>query len=281
MSPTPLQWEVGCGQMRVYVQGGTESDELAENVDRLISPSADWPARLARKGLRRYTEWRSYIEGHGDKTPSSIHRQMVRYFVSQMEARITPDLQARRGHVPLTAPVIEIGFSINHVKRRREHRRHQNSNYLMNLAEVIFRHEYPNHFRLQQMVIFTCFQPTQCWFCEIVLTQLGQGYTEGAGGFSHYTAGRSNSGAYRKTSREEWLRFHRGALHSGKISHERMEFTAEVKRVTEAQQEEDVRKAQQEEALKDSLRAFNEVLDAELELILSLPRALRQGQDSS
>ena len=150
----------------------------------------------------------------------------------------------------------------------------------MNLAEAIFRHEYCNHFRLQQIVIFTCFQPTHCWFSEIVLTQLGQGYTEGAGGFSHYTAGRSNGGAYKKTSREEWLRFRRLAVRSGKISHERMEFTAEVKRVTEARQEEDVRKAQQEEALKDSLHAFNEFLDAELALTLSLQRALRQGQDN-
>ena len=121
MSPTPLQWEVVCGQMRVYVQGGTESDELAEKVDQLISPSADWPARLAREGLRRYTEWLPYNEGHGDKSPSSVHRQMVRYFASQMEARIAPDLQAGRGHVPLTAPVIEIGFSSNHVKRCQEH----------------------------------------------------------------------------------------------------------------------------------------------------------------
>ena len=220
MSPTPVQWERVCNHMLEYVQGGTESNELAMMVDQLIYPTDEWPPQLAKRGLRRYTEWRSYVENDGDQLPSISHRRMVRYFVSEMMDRISVDLQSGRGHIPLAAPVIEIGFSINARYRLREHRRHEHSNYLMNLAEAMFKHLYPNTFRLQQLVIYACFRPSHPWFSEIILTQLGQGYTEGAGGFSHYPAGRSNGSAYYKTSRSEWQQFYYEATRSGSLERE-------------------------------------------------------------
>lgn len=220
LSPTPRQWECVCSFMLLYIKGGQESDDLAMEVDQLIYPTQKWPPRLARLGLRRYTEWRSYVEDDGDRNPSSRHRQMVKHFVSEMRSRIEGDLQSGKGNIPLAAPVIEIGFSINSVSRLREHRQHQQSNYLMNLAEAMFRHTYPGTFRLQQLVIFACYRPSHPWFSEIILTQLGQGYTEGAGGFSHYPAGRSNGSAYRKTSKGQWDQFEYEAARSGLLDRE-------------------------------------------------------------
>lgn len=220
VSPTPVQWERVCEHMLEYVQGGKESNDLATVVDQLIYPTDDWPPQLARRGLRRYTEWRSYIEGDGDRQPSSAHRDMVRYFVSEMMNRIEDDLQSGRGYIPLAAPVIEMGFTINTHHRLREHRKHQQSNYLMNLAEAMFKHLYPGSFRLQQLVIYACYRPPQPWFSEIILTQLGQGYTDGGGGFSHYPAGRSNGSAYNKTSTSEWNQFEYEAGRSGLLDRE-------------------------------------------------------------
>ena len=220
ISPTPVQWQNVCNSMLEYVQGGKESNDLATIVDQLIYPTDKWPPYLAKKGLRRYTEWRSYIEDDGDRAPSDRHRSMVRHFVSEMMNRIKGELESGRGHTPLAAPVTEIGFSINARYRLREHRQHQQSNYLMNLAEAMFKHLYPGSFRLQQLVIYACYRPSHPWFSEIVLTQLGQGYTEGAGGFSHYPAGRSNGSAYHKTSKGQWDQFELEAGRSGLLDRE-------------------------------------------------------------
>lgn len=220
ISPTPLQWERVCTLMLEYVRGGNESDDLAILVDQLVRPTEEWPPHLAKRGLRRYTEWRSFIVDDGDTAPSRRHRDMVRRFVSEMLKRIEGDLQNGKGNIPLAAPVIEIGFSIKYVCRLREHRRHEQSNYLMNLAEAMFKHAYHDTFRLQQLVIYACYRPSQPWFSEIILTQLGQGYTEGAGGFSHYPAGRSNGSAYNKTSRGQWNQFEHETARSGHLDRE-------------------------------------------------------------
>ena len=220
ISPTPIQWERVCNSMLEYIRGGDDSNDLAFKVDQLIYPTDQWPTHLARLGLRRYTEWRSFIEDDGDRRLSSRHRGMVRHFVSEMMIRIKVDLSSGKGNIPLAAPVIEIGFSINPLHRLREHRQHQQSNYLMNLAEAMFKHVYPGTFRLQQLVIYACYGPSHPWFSEIILTQLGQGYTEGAGGFSHYPAGRSNGSAYQKTSRGEWDKFEYEAGRSGLLDAE-------------------------------------------------------------
>lgn len=253
ISPTPVQWELVCGHMLEYVQGGKESNELAMVVDQLIYPTDDWPPQLARRGLRRYTEWRSYIEGDGDRQPSFAHRGMVRYFVSEMMSRIKDDLQGGRGHIPLASPVIEIGFSINTNYRLREHRKHQQSNYLMNLAEAMFKHLYPGSFRLQQLVIYACYRPSHPWFSEIILTQLGQGYTDGAGGFSHYPAGRSNGSAYNKTSKSEWDQFEYEAGRSGLLDRE-------LKRIS-------IRNSREYEESKMELERSESSLNAELDYL--------------
>ncbi len=207
ISPTPAHWRFVCDKMLEYIKVGKASDDLAIVVDQLIHPTTKWPAQLANRGLRRYTEWKSYLIDE-DLYPCDGRREMVRYFVDQMRKRI----EVEDDHVPLGAPVIEIGFSITPERRLWEHRRHRNSNYLMNLAQAIFEHVFPGMFCLQQKIIFTCYRSSHPWLGEVVLTQLGQGYTEGAGGFSHYPAGYFNGSAYRKTPERLWTRFEATAL---------------------------------------------------------------------
>ncbi|KAL8820697.1 MAG: hypothetical protein Q9191_007462 [Dirinaria sp. TL-2023a] len=134
-SPTPSQWNKVCNTMLEYVDDSpSRQDALAADIDQLIYPSTMWPATLADKGLRRYTEWRSYLTDESP-SPSSRRRKMVRFFVSELVQRLSgePGL-----HTPLSAPVVEVGFSTRPGHRLREHRRHFNSNYLMNLAEACF-----------------------------------------------------------------------------------------------------------------------------------------------
>ena len=202
LSPTPHQWYRVCEQMIKYVQVGSEHNELAQQIDQQLHPKSEWSRDLAHKGLRRYTEWRSYMET-GTYTPDTVHRNWVKYFVDQLRQR----MEGQPIHAPLTIPVVEIGFSNDPRKRLRQHRHHESSNYLMNLAEATFQMEYPGAFRLQQMIVFACFRPIQPWLSEIVVTQLAQGYVQGAGGFSHEPAGRSNTSSNRKLPAKVWTMF--------------------------------------------------------------------------
>lgn len=265
VSPTPLQWLTICDLMILYVSVGRESDDLAIVVDQLIHPEDKWPTRLAKKGLRRYTEWRTFVESDGDQYPNDSHRQMVKYFAAEMRARVDKEIEAGQSYSPLEAPVIEIGFSIDWRKRLREHRHHQSSNYLMNLAEALFKHAFPGSFRLQQLVIYNCYQPLQCWFSEIILTQLGQGYTDAGGGFSHYPAGRSNGTAYKMTGKADWVNFQYEAARSGKLEEELKKIALEAQRSEMAaiDREKHTKEAHNEEEM--FLQGLNDALEGVLE----------------
>lgn len=233
-SPTPTQWKKVCTLMLKYVQADDEYNDLAELVDKQVHPKPDWPKDLAHRGLRRYTEWRSYIE-NGSFHPDRSHRRWVKYFVDQLKER----MKAQPVHAPLSVPVVEIGFSNNPPQRLRQHRHHESSNYLMNLAEAVFEVEYPGTFRLQQNIIYACFRPIQTWLSEIVLTQLAQGYIDGGGGFSHEVAGRSNSVSNQVVPSRRWNMFETGVYANGRFKQEvEARITAREQRVKEEKEAE-------------------------------------------
>ena len=204
-SPTPGQWTEVCDLMLEYIEGGLESDHLAAEVDQLLNQSKQWPVRLATRGLRRYTEGKSYLE---DRllTACKDRRRMVRYFVSELQKRLFEETERAGEPTPLGAAVVEVGIARNPENRLSEHRRHVHSNYLLNLAEACFEHRFPGMFKLQQLVVFTCWRPEQSWLSEMFITRLAQGYVENGGGFSHYLAGLSNGNAYTQLSVDLWDR---------------------------------------------------------------------------
>lgn len=215
LSPTPEQWATITDRMLRYADRKEKNNEMAKRIDQKLHPKSEWPPDLADKGLRRYTDWRFYTQ-NGYSTSGSIHRRWVRYFVDQLKKR----MQGQPFHAPLNVPVIEIGFSNDPEKRLRQHRHHESSNYLMNLAEAVFAVEYPGCFQLQQHIIYACFRPIQTWLSEIALTQLAQGYVEGSGGFSHEIAGRSNSVSHSVVPAKKWIEFECTVYHSGRFMHE-------------------------------------------------------------
>ncbi|KAL9023097.1 MAG: hypothetical protein Q9196_007389 [Gyalolechia fulgens] len=229
MSPTPFQWRLICESMNLYVLGNRESDELAIDVDQLIHPSEQWPKPTTRARARshRYTEWGTRIRDESDLV--CVHRrETISEFAGNMQERLDQEYAAKRKHTPLTAPVVEVGFSDSVVRRLGQHRRHQGSNYIMNLAEALFEYHYPGMFHLHQHVIYHCWREIQPWYSEILLTRLAQGYIYNAGGFSHFGAGFSNSSSFTRRSEKEWDRFSR------EICDEKFEERLEKARAQEA-----------------------------------------------
>ena len=243
LSPTPYQWQRVCEQMLKYVQYGNEHNVLAQQIDHQIHPKPEWPKELAHKGLRRYTEWRSYME-KGTYTPDVVHRWWVRYFVDQLQKR----MEGHSIHAPLNVPVVEIGFSNDPRKRLRQHRHHESSNYLMNLAEAVFTREYPGCFQLQQRIVFACYRPIQTWLSEIIVTQLAQGYVEGGAGFSHEPAGSSNTSSNSKVPGEIWAQFEAQIYEDGRFEMEVEANRQSLQRGKDAEAEEEEQRKKEAEA---------------------------------
>ena len=250
LSPTPEQWQRVCEQMLKYVQKDGQYNDLAQQIDQQLHPKPEWPKDLAYKGLRRYTEWRSYLE-KGNHTPDSVHRRWVKYFVDQLQER----MKGHPIHAPLNVPVVEIGFSNDPRKRLRQHRHHESSNYLMNLAEAVFDMEYPGSFHLQQNIVFACYRPIHTWLSEIIVTQLAQGYVEGGAGFSHEPAGRSNTSSHKTVPAKVWVQFEAQIYMDGRME---KEVKANKQRLHARQQA----KAQAEEQRQKEAEALQRVHDA-------------------
>ena len=212
MSPTPAQWSKVCQLMLEYVEYGMAHNDVAEEIDQKVHPKPNWPRNLAHRGLRRYMEWRSYTE-KGSSDVDRQHRRMVKYFVDQLQMRML----GQPPHTPLSVPVVELGFSNNPVRRLRQHRHHESSNYLMNLAEAVFEYRYPGFFTLQQHIIYNCWRPIQLWMGEIVFTKLAQGNVAGGGGFSHEPAGRSNTSSFQYLWEERWQELECFVMASGDL----------------------------------------------------------------
>ena len=261
ISPTPEQWDEICDYMYMYVDRGDKHNKFAADVDQLIYPTDKWPLQKTERGLRRYTDWKPSSK-NGNSSPCLERRQMVRHFVSEMKSRIQVERAKGRCHIPFSAPVIEIGFSINSHHRLWEHRHHQNSNYLMNLAEAVLQYVFPGMFRLQQRIIFGCFRPLQDWHAEVVLTQLAQGYTKGGRGFSHYAAGFSNNSAWMKVPKERWAIFHRQTLQRAQLM---KEFDGLAGRAMEKRKQAKEAQEKAERVLQskiERLQAFVDMVDA-------------------
>ena len=248
-SPSPEQWQRVCAQMLNYARLGDDHNDLAERIDQQIHPKPEWPRELAHKGIRRYTEWRSYTE-KGTYTPDTVHRQWVRYFVYQLQER----MKGQPVHAPLSVPVVEFGFSNNPRKRLRQHRHHESSNYLMNLAQAVFEMEFPDTFRLQQRIVFACYRPIQTWMSEIIVTQLAQGYVEGGAGFSHEPAVRSNTSSNNIVPAKIWTMFEVQVYANGKFEKEVFENRQRLQAMEQADQLEEIRKKEDRD-LKSALAA--------------------------
>ncbi|KAG6999664.1 hypothetical protein G7Y79_00033g068520 [Physcia stellaris] len=251
VSPTPRQWHTVCDIMLEYFS----NNHLATIVDQKIHPNKHWGPRLAARGLRRYTEERTWLENEDDG-PCAIRRGQVRFFIAEMQQRIGREESLGRYDVPLDASVVEIGFSNNPPKRLWDHSHHRSSNYIMNLSEAVFEYLYPGMFRIQQLVVFACFASEHCWLGEILITNLSQGYTHHAGGFSHHPAGNSNGSSYRKVSARHWDMYFLRVIKAGYEE----ALAAEAKEVTERFEIEQVEQEKDKEAIQAEDRMFD-VLD--------------------
>lgn len=208
--PTTFQWRKLCIAATGYLEGtDAEAIQFVEKVDRQFFRPVRWDPNFAKLGHRRYMDF-----DYDSLRPVKKRQHRIENttsFVSKMMLRIEEAEAAGAIHVSSPEDTVEVGYTMNPFERLQDHRKHNHSNYIMNLTQAIFEILYPDTFVLQQHVLHVHWRSTQCRIGEIIFTQLADGYTTHAGGYSHYPAGFSNFGAYRRYASADWDAFERAA----------------------------------------------------------------------
>ncbi|KAI6839549.1 hypothetical protein KC342_g3418 [Hortaea werneckii] len=191
-SPSPTELREMIERVRDYVdEDGDDFD--ANEVDGQKTPVVK--RKDSAKGVRKYLS-----KDDGKTITQRVAH--INNFCHQLEARLdlVPISDVDK---PLRAPLCEFGFSINLIKRLKEHKNHVNSNYIMNLFEAVAMSLHGSKYAIEQHVIYIIPWGHLCELAEIFATRIGFGMTGLGSGFSHQLPGRNNSSAY-KVSDEDW-----------------------------------------------------------------------------
>jgi len=162
-----------------------------------------------KRGKLKYL-WSSQDRDSHHK-PCQSHIDNINDFCRNLERRLQHVRQSPAWTEPLAVPLVEFGYACSPVQRLKEHRTHQKSNYIMNLADAVCRLLFNGKFYFEQYIVYHLFRPEQAAASEILFTRLGQGYTLNGGGFSHHLAGRSNHTALGVTALN-WSRYLKDAM---------------------------------------------------------------------
>lgn len=108
-------------------------------------------------------------------------------------------------HLPMRNPVSEWGYSDNAFPRLGNHRKHEQSNYLMNIMDAVCL-AYKKECHFYQFVILQIPSKDLVELSEIYVTRIGQGYAKNGGGLAHHGAGKSNFSKERYNG-EDWSEF--------------------------------------------------------------------------
>ncbi|KAF2870464.1 hypothetical protein BDV95DRAFT_495898 [Massariosphaeria phaeospora] len=180
-----------------------DDHEVAWLIDNITPPSVSRSSTA--QGHRKYL-WTTH------RSPQ--HVRSLQHFCAGILSRYL-ETPASERETPFAYPPGECGYSISAPLRLAQHRRHQSSNYIMNLTEDICAYLYsanrlPRRFTMHQFIIYLIFRPSQVAIAEIFCSGLLQVWIENGGGFNAYPAGRSVASAGRVGVRQ-WRDFQRSA----------------------------------------------------------------------
>ncbi|GAB1743773.1 hypothetical protein NU219Hw_g693t1 [Hortaea werneckii] len=242
-SPSPTELREMIEKVRDYVdENGDDFD--ANEVDGQKTPFVK--RRDSSQGVRKYL-----FKDDGKTITERVAH--IENFCDQLEARLnlipTSDVDA-----PLREPLCEFGFSVNLIKRLKDHKNHVNSNYIMNLFEAVAMSLHGTKYAIEQHVIYIIPWGHLCELAEIFATRIGFGMTGLGGGFSHQLPGRNNSSAYKKTLYARQLQNEQESVEAKVKELEKYEALVKERDDKRAQLREALQPLPEEMALHDSLK---------------------------
>jgi hypothetical protein len=180
-SPPPKVLLEILDHVEVYTNGLEGSDVKSNILAMLVdtaSPTKTWSKTTVQRGERRY------IEG-----PNQAKTCLAWVEASRQRLDSLPE------DVPLARPWAECGYATVPNERLEQHARHSSSNYLMNLTEAICKAKFAGRFYIEQYVVHHIAHHTHAMYGEILASRIALVYTRQGGGFCHFKAGVSHSGA--------------------------------------------------------------------------------------
>jgi hypothetical protein len=197
------QYTILISRMREYAI--KEGVEYALKVDTFM-PSSNSTMRMVKNGSLRY------LSSQPEISTSYERVGWILKFCDALERRVKSEPRIEEH------PLREVGYSHNAQRRLGEHKGHYNSNYLMNLIEVICNIEFPDRFHFDQYIIAKLYDPQQAILAEVMLTRLASGYVPSGMGLSFWTAGKSVESAWDLTA-SQFLHFQYEAHTVGPLKH--------------------------------------------------------------
>jgi hypothetical protein len=161
VGPTAAEYTILITRMRNYAK--LRDTSYALRIDNFTKVGGIATATTIKNGFRKY------LNRASDEAPSSERVGHVLAFCNALEKRVKKDPEIEKH------PLREVGYSNSAHRRLREHAAHQSSNFLMNLAEVIFGVEFGDKYHLDQYVVARLYAPYQAVLAEILITRLAGG----------------------------------------------------------------------------------------------------------
>jgi hypothetical protein len=197
------QYTILISRMREYAI--KEGVEYALKVDTFM-PSSNSTMRMVKNGSLRY------LSSQPETSTSYERVGWILKFCDALERRVKSEPRIEEH------PLREVGYSHNAQRRLGEHKAHYNSNYLMNLIEVICNIEFPDRFHFDQYIIAKLYDPQQAILAEVMLTRLASGYVPSGMGLGFWTASKGVESAWDFTARQ-YRRFQYEAYTDGPFKH--------------------------------------------------------------
>lgn len=203
MNPTARQMKEVVALAYRYIAHDRSFDAEAVAIDSAVSQSRVWTDALTLSGYRKFTDYHRIVRKK-QQQKDQARRDRIKYFLDTFSRHLQTLEAEGKLNMPLPRNLIEIGFTVDAPTRLRCHRRHYNSNYIMNLIHAILVYRFRNVFNLSQHILHVCWRAPHPWLGEILFTELCEGYTMTGFGFSHYPAGCSNGAAFRSIDLRRW-----------------------------------------------------------------------------
>jgi hypothetical protein len=180
-SPTVAEIEEILRKIELYILGFGNKDEqksgeFAANVEvhfMFLKASA----QKAAEGARMYIP-----------VDKAARIEVIKAWIAHVRTRIEnlpPDHRLER-------PLCEIGYAAKPIERLLQHKKHTDSNYIMNLTEAVCKEMWGDKYRIEQFVLFHLWKNTHAMSAEILVSRIAMAYITYGGGFCQYPAGESH-----------------------------------------------------------------------------------------
>ncbi|KAJ9662070.1 hypothetical protein H2198_001612 [Neophaeococcomyces mojaviensis] len=203
ISPTAKQLQQAVKVALQYIDTDNDAyNDIAFQIDCQIARPRKWSQEHTNQGLRRYCDFsKSIIKRNWEL--NEARRTTMQKFLEALSDRLQLQVQSNHGHRPFSRPLSNVGFTKNATHRLKEHKRHQNSNWMMNVFEAILQWLYPDTFVLDQTILLICWKPSHAWIGEIIFHAMIDCYSTDGKGFAYHPPGYSNIGAYKSATAQE------------------------------------------------------------------------------